>query len=34
MELPPVNFVTADQLPDYRPAFMAGSSRDDLEGNL
>jgi hypothetical protein len=34
MELPPINMVNADQLPDYRPAFTAGSSRGDLEGNL
>jgi hypothetical protein len=34
MEMPPVNLVNADQLPDYRPAFVAGSSRGDLNGNL
>lgn len=34
MELPPINMVNADQLPDYRPAFTGGSSRGDLEGNL
>jgi hypothetical protein len=34
MELPPINMVTADQLPDYRPAFTAGSARGDLDGNL
>ena len=34
MELPPINLVNADELPDYRPAFTAGSARGDLEGNL
>ena len=34
MEPPPITMVNADQLPDYRPAFTAGSSRGDLEGNL
>jgi hypothetical protein len=34
MELPPINMVSADQLPDYRPPFTGGSSRGDLEGNL
>jgi hypothetical protein len=34
MELPPVNMIEADKLPDYRPAFTAGSARGDLEGNL
>ncbi len=33
-ELPPINLVNADQLPDYRPAFTGGSARGDLEGNL
>lgn len=33
-ELPPINMVNADQLPDYRPAFNQGSSRGDLDGNL
>jgi hypothetical protein len=26
MELPPINMVDADKLPDYRPAFTAGSA--------
>lgn len=30
----PLNFVGIDELPDYRPAFTAGSSRGDLNGNL
>jgi hypothetical protein len=30
----PVTMVNADELPDYRPAFTAGSSRGDLDGNL
>jgi hypothetical protein len=34
MELPPINMVNADELPDYRPAFTVGSSRGDLDGNL
>jgi hypothetical protein len=34
MELPPINLVSADSLPDYRPAFTAGSARGDLDGNL
>jgi hypothetical protein len=33
-ELPPINLVNADELPDYRPAFTAGSARGDLDGNL
>jgi len=34
MELPPINMIDADKLPDYRPAFTAGSARGDLDGNL
>jgi hypothetical protein len=34
LEMPPINMVNADQLPDYRPAFTAGAARGDLEGNL
>lgn len=34
MEMPPVNMVSADSLPDYRPAFTAGSARGDMDGNL
>ena len=30
----PINLVDVDELPDYRPAFTAGSSRGDLDGNL
>ena len=33
-EMPPINLVNADELPDYRPAFTAGSARGDLDGNL
>lgn len=29
-----INLVNVDELPDYRPAFTAGASRGDLEGNL
>ena len=34
MELPPINLVNVDELPDYRPAFTNGSARGDLDGNL
>ena len=34
IELPPINLVNADELPDYRPAFTAGASRGDFDGNL
>ena len=34
MELPPINLVNIDELPDYRPAFTVGASRGDLDGNL
>ena len=34
VELPPVNLVNIDELPDYRPAFTSGSARGDLDGNL
>jgi hypothetical protein len=33
-ELPPINLVNVDELPDYRPAFTTGSARGDLSGNL
>ena len=26
--------ISADSLPDYRPAFSAGSARGDMDGNL
>jgi hypothetical protein len=29
-----VNFVSPSELPDYKPAFFAGSTRADTEGNL
>lgn len=32
--MPPLNFVAPSELPDYRPAIFAGSSRADLDGNL
>jgi len=31
---PPTLFVTASEIPDYRPAFRQGSSRGDADGNL
>jgi hypothetical protein len=32
--LPPLNFVTASEMPDYRPVFRQGSARGDADGNL
>jgi len=32
--LPPVAFVDASDLPDYRPAFSQGAARADIDGNL
>jgi hypothetical protein len=32
--LPPVAFVNASDLPDYRPAFSQGAARADVDGNL
>jgi len=32
--MPPLSFVTPSELPDYRPAIYAGSTRADLDGNL
>ena len=34
IEMPPINMISADSLPDYRPAFTAGSARGDMDGNL
>ncbi len=34
LNMPPLNFVAPSELPDYRPAIFAGSSRADLDGNL
>jgi len=34
IQLPPINLVNADELPDYRPPFVAGAARGDLDGNL
>jgi hypothetical protein len=34
MRGPQVNFVPADQLPDYKPPFFAGAVRADGDGNL
>ena len=31
---PQINFVSANELPDYRPVFSQGSSRGDADGNL
>lgn len=32
--LPPLNFVSIDQMPDYRPVFRQGAARGDADGNL
>jgi hypothetical protein len=32
--LPPLQFVTPSEMPDYRPVFRQGASRGDAEGNL
>ena len=29
-----MNFVSPSELPDYKPAFFAGSTKADTEGNL
>jgi hypothetical protein len=34
MQLPPVNLVSASELPDYKPAFGQGAARADADGNL
>ncbi len=34
MDMAPINMIPADSLPDYRPAFTAGSARGDMDGNL
>ncbi|MBA2686889.1 MAG: hypothetical protein H0U64_02190 [Gemmatimonadaceae bacterium] len=31
---PPMNFVPASELPDYKPPFFAGASRVDADGNI
>ena len=33
-QMPTINLVPANELPDYRPAFQPGASRGDTEGNL
>ena len=32
--MPPLNFVSASELPDYRPVITAGSAKADVDGNL
>ncbi len=32
--LPPLNFVSVTEMPDYRPAFRQGAARGDADGNL
>jgi len=32
--IPPLAFVSINEMPDYRPAFMAGAARADADGNL
>jgi hypothetical protein len=31
---PPLSFVSINEMPDYRPAFLAGAARADADGNL
>lgn len=33
-QLPPINMVAANKLPDYRPPFLAQAAAGDLDGNL
>jgi hypothetical protein len=32
--MPPLQFVTPSDMPDYRPAFRTGAARGDADGNL
>jgi hypothetical protein len=32
--LPPLAFVSINEMPDYRPAFSQGAARADVDGNL
>jgi hypothetical protein len=34
LNMPPLNFVAPNELPDYRPAITAGSAKADMDGNL
>jgi hypothetical protein len=34
ISMPPINFVTLSEMPDYRPVFRQGSARGDADGNL
>lgn len=34
MSIPPLQFVSPSELPDYAPPFAAGSARGDFDGNL
>lgn len=34
VNVPPINMVSPSDRPDYAPAFMAGSARGDVDGNL
>lgn len=34
LSMPPLNFVTLSEMPDYRPVFRQGSARGDADGNL
>jgi hypothetical protein len=33
-QLPPLTMIAANELPDYKPAFLPGSTRADADGNL
>ena len=34
MQMPPINMVTASELPDYKPVFGTGAVRADMDGQL
>ena len=34
ISMPPLNFLSPSEMPDYRPAFRQGASRADADGNL
>jgi hypothetical protein len=34
IDIPPIEFVPLSEMPDYRPAFAAGATRADGDGNL
>ena len=34
MQVPPINMVSASELPDYKPVFGTGAVRADMDGRL